>query len=395
MALFKLDNVIQNYAWGSKSALTEMFGIANPQQQPQAEIWMGAHPNGCAKVHGTGESLADLLAKNGKRYLGEYTAARFAELPFLLKVLSAEAPLSIQVHPNKRNAEIGFERENQQGIALNSPQRNYKDANHKPELVYALTFYRAMNGFRPIPDIIELFGQISIQALEQDLARLESQPTNAGLKVFFTTLMTMNDERKTEVLQQLKQSMLRPAKTSQLREALQYIEEFEQLFPHDIGLLAPLFLNTVELAPGEAMFLHAETPHAYVRGTALEIMANSDNVLRAGLTPKHIDVAELIRNTSFDPMNPQEIKLASVHKDGKQSYPVPVDDFAFDILTVTDEIREQYIRSAEILFCIDGQVNVTCEERTIVLSAGESAFISNDALRFSYAGQGTLARAYN
>ncbi len=395
MALFKLDNVIQNYAWGSKSALTEMFGIANPQQQPQAEIWMGAHPNGCAKVHGTGESLADLLAKNGKRYLGEYTAARFAELPFLLKVLSAEAPLSIQVHPNKRNAEIGFERENQQGIALNSPQRNYKDANHKPELVYALTFYRAMNGFRPIPDIIELFGQISIQALEQDLARLESQPTNAGLKVFFTTLMTMNDERKAEVLQQLKQSMLRPAKTSQLREALQYIEEFEQVFPRDIGLLAPLFLNTVELAPGEAMFLHAETPHAYVRGTALEIMANSDNVLRAGLTPKHIDVAELIRNTSFDPMNPQEIKLAPVRKDGKQSYPVPVDDFAFDILTVTDEIREQYIRSAEILFCIDGQVNVTCEERTIVLSAGESAFISNDALRFSYAGQGTLARAYN
>ncbi len=99
-------------------------------------------------------------------------------------------------------------------------------------------------------------------------------------------------------------------------------------------------------------------------------MANSDNVLRAGLTPKHIDVAELIRNTSFDPMNPQEIKLAPVHKDGKQSYPVPVDDFAFDILTVTDEIREQYIRSAEILFCIDGQVNVTCEEHTIVLSAG-------------------------
>lgn len=356
---------------------------------------MGAHPNGCAKVHGTGESLADLLAKNNKRYLGAYTAARFAELPFLLKVLSAEAPLSIQVHPNKRNAEIGFERENQQGIALTSPQRNYKDANHKPELVYALTFFRAMNGFRPIPDIIELFGQMNIHALEQDLARLESQPTNAGLNVFFTTLMTMNDERKAEVLQQLKQSMLRPAKTSQLREALQYIAEFEQLFPHDIGLLAPLFLNTVELAPGEAMFLHAETPHAYVRGTALEIMANSDNVLRAGLTPKHIDVAELIWNTSFNPMHPQAIKLAPVHKDGKQSYPVPVDDFAFDILTVTDEIREQYIRSAEILFCIDGQVSVTCEEQKIVLSAGESAFISNDALRFSYAGQGTLARAYN
>lgn len=395
MTLFKLDNVIQNYAWGSKSALTKMFGIANPQQQPQAEIWMGAHPNGCAKVHGTGESLADLLAKNNKRYLGAYTAARFAELPFLLKVLSAEAPLSIQVHPNKRNAEIGFERENQQGIALTSSQRNYKDANHKPELVYALTFFRAMNGFRPIPDIIELFGQMNIHALEQDLARLESQPTNAGLNVFFTTLMTMNDERKAEVLQQLKQSMLRPAKTSQLREALQYIAEFEQLFPHDIGLLAPLFLNTVELAPGEAMFLHAETPHAYVRGTALEIMANSDNVLRAGLTPKHIDVAELIRNTSFNPMHPQAIKLAPVHKDGKQSYPVPVDDFAFDILTVTDEIREQYIRSAEILFCIDGQVSVTCEEQEIVLSAGESAFISNDALRFSYVGQGTLARAYN
>ncbi len=250
MALFKLDNVIQNYAWGSKSALTEMFGIANPQQQPQAEIWMGAHPMVVPRCTVRGV-VGGSSGEEWQTLSGEYTAARFAELPFLLKVLSAEAPLSIQVHPNKRNAEIGFERENQQGIALNSPQRNYKDANHKPELVYALTFYRAMNGFRPIPDIIELFGQISIQALEQDLALLESQPTNAGLKVFFTTLMTMNDEQKTEVLQQLKQSMLRPAKTSQLREALQYIEEFEQLFPHDIGLLAPLFLNTVELAPGK------------------------------------------------------------------------------------------------------------------------------------------------
>jgi mannose-6-phosphate isomerase len=179
------------------------------------------------------------------------------------------------------------------------------------------------------------------------------------------------------------------------REAMQYSMDFKKHYPGDIGLFAPFMLNTVELAPGEAMFLFAETPHAYVQGTGLEIMANSDNVLRAGLTPKHIDVQELIDNTIFEPIKPEDIRLQPVLKEGKKSYPIPVDDFGFDILSAAQESKAQYLRSAEILFCIDGEVTVTAGDKSLFLTAGESVFIGNCLGEYFYKGNGTVARAYN
>lgn len=176
---------------------------------------------------------------------------------------------------------------------------------------------------------------------------------------------------------------------------MQYSIEFNKHYPDDIGLFAPFMLNTVELAPGEAMFLFAETPHSYVQGTGLEIMANSDNVLRAGLTPKYIDVPELIDNTLFEPTKPEDIRLKPVLKEGKMSYPIPVDDFAFDILSATDESKTQYLRSAEILFCVEGEATVTSEGHDINLKPGESVFVSNDSSVYQYKGNGILARAYN
>ncbi|MEZ9560358.1 mannose-6-phosphate isomerase, partial [Vibrio splendidus] len=150
-----------------------------------------------------------------------------------------------------------------------------------------------------------------------------------------------------------------------------------------------------ELAPGEAMFLHAETPHAYIEGTGLEIMANSDNVLRAGLTPKFIDVPELIDNTSFETTEIETIKLQPIVKESKLSFPIPVDDFGFDILSVNETGNQQYLRSAEILFCVDGKVTVETKDHKLTLRSGESVFISNDAGMYEYQGQGILARAYN
>ncbi|MEZ9077691.1 mannose-6-phosphate isomerase, class I, partial [Vibrio cyclitrophicus] len=146
--IYKLNNVIQNYAWGSHTSLNSLFGFDNPNNEPQAELWMGAHPNGCSKLAELDVSLADYIKDNSNSVLGDYTANRYGQLPYLFKVLAARTPLSIQVHPNKRNSEIGFERENAQGIALSASNRNYKDPNHKPELVYAITVYKAMNGFR-------------------------------------------------------------------------------------------------------------------------------------------------------------------------------------------------------------------------------------------------------
>ncbi|MEZ8694204.1 mannose-6-phosphate isomerase, class I [Vibrio splendidus] len=395
MPLIKLDNVIQNYAWGSKVSINKLFGIANPNSEPQAEMWMGAHPNGCSKVAQSGQWLSELIASNPTLILGEYTYSRFGELPYLFKVLAAATPLSIQVHPNKRKAAIGFERENKQGIALNAAHRNYKDPNHKPELVYALTFYKAMNGFRPIKDIIALFEEAHISSLSDEINTLKQQPDSQALKVFFSAIMSLDGERKKAALEELDTAYSRPAKTAMGREAMQYSQDFKQHYPGDIGLLAPLMLNTVELAPGEAMFLFAETPHAYVQGTGLEIMANSDNVLRAGLTPKYIDVPELIDNTLFEPIQPQDIKLEPVFKDRKQSYPIPVDDFGFDILPVLDQSELQYIRGAEIIFCIEGKVSVSSAGQQVTLTPGESAFISCDSGSYRYQGHGRLARAYN
>lgn len=395
MSLFKLDNVIQNYSWGSKYSINQLFGIANPNHEPQAEIWMGAHPNGCSKVGETGELLSQMIEGNKANVLGDYTVSRFGELPFLFKVLAVETPLSIQVHPNKRKSEMGFKRENALGIPLDAVNRNYKDPNHKPELVYALTFYKAMNGFRPVADIIALFEEAEIPSLSIELNMLKADTDNNSLKAFFTAIMSLGGERKEQALNELYAAQTRPAKTVMGREALQYSKEFKQYYPCDIGMFAPLMLNTIELAPGEAMFLFAETPHAYVKGTGLEIMANSDNVLRAGLTPKYIDVPELIDNTIFESTKPENIRLKPVLKKGKMSYPIPVDDFGFEVCTVESMGKTQFVRSAEILFCIEGKVTVSSQDHDVTLKAGESVFVSNNIKKYSYLGHGKLARAFN
>lgn len=392
--LFKLDNVIQHYAWGSQTSISQLFGIKNQDGAPQAEIWMGAHPNGCSKIESTGELLSEMIKKHPIETLGEYTHQRFGELPYLFKVLAADKPLSVQVHPKLSDAKIGFEKENQQGIELNAFNRNYKDANHKPELVYALTFYRAMNGFRPIADLISIFEQAEIASLAIDIATLKSNQNSKGLRTFFTTVMNLDGEQKKQALTELIKNIGQKAKTKMAREAFDMVLEFSEEFADDIGLFSPLLLNIIELEPGEAMFLHAATPHAYVQGTGLEIMANSDNVLRAGLTPKFMDIQELISHTEFHSIAFDDIRLNPIKKDHKNSYPIPVDDFGFEIIKV-EEQHTQYVRGAEILFCIKGEVSVENEQTKITLKPGESVFICNSAHQYRYQGNGTLARAYN
>ncbi len=393
--LFKLDNVIQNYAWGSQTSIQQLFGIENKAGEPQAEIWMGAHPNGCSKVEETGELLSDLIKKYPIETLGRYTHQRFGDLPYLFKVLAADKPLSVQVHPKLSDAKLGFEKENQQGIELGAFNRNYKDANHKPELVYALTFYRAMNGFRPIAEMMSIFEQANVSVLSEAVAQLKGSPTSSGLQAFFTTVMSLTGKDKTEALAQLIEGSDIKAKTKVAREAFGMVVEFSEEFSDDIGLFSPLMLNVIELEPGEAMFLHAATPHAYVQGTGLEIMANSDNVLRAGLTPKHMDIEELISHTEFHSISFDDIRLLPIKKDCKQSYPIPVDDFGFEIIEVVEESAEQYVRGAEILFCIEGEVIIESDDSVITLHAGQSVFVCNNADVYSCKGKGTLARAYN
>ena len=393
--MFKLKNQIQSYAWGSTTSISELFGIANPTNEPQAEIWMGAHPGGCSRNEENDELLSDIIIENKSAVLGDYTENRFGELPYLFKVLAAHTPLSIQVHPNKRKSELGFARENEQGIALSAPIRNYKDPNHKPELVYALTPYKAMNGFRPIEHIVRLFNEITLGELIPEVALLEHGSNSKALGQFFSSIMMLNGARKEKVLAELENAYSKPVLSNMAGEAIEYSKEFKKHYEDDIGLLAPFILNTVELAPGEAMFLFAETPHAYVQGTALEIMASSDNVLRAGLTPKHMDIPELIDNVDFCPIKPEDLKMSPVIKGNKEQYPIPVDDFGFDILHSKLAKQEQYVRSAEILFCVDSNIVVESQGKSIILSPGESVFVPCSAKTYTYQGKGRIARAYN
>ncbi|MDH6018061.1 mannose-6-phosphate isomerase, class I [Vibrio splendidus] len=393
--MFKLKNQVQNYAWGSKTSISELFGIENLSNEPQAEIWMGAHSGGCSRTVETDQLISDVIAENIDEVLGSYTANRFGELPYLFKVLAASAPLSIQVHPNKHKSEMGFFYENKRGIDLSDSTRNYKDPNHKPELVYALTPYKAMNGFRPIEHIISLFNEIALDELAQEVALLEQEANNLGLGQFFSSIMMLTGERKERVLSQLEGAYCKPVLSNMARESIEYSLEFKKHYEGDIGLLAPFILNTVKLEPGEAMFLFAETPHAYVQGTALEVMASSDNVLRAGLTHKHMDIPELIDNVAFTPIKPEELKMLPIITEGKQQYPIPVDDFGFDILNARECNQEQYVRSAEILFCIDSNIVVESLHKSIELSPGESVFIPCSTQKYTYRGEGRIARAYN
>ncbi|CAE6881657.1 mannose-6-phosphate isomerase, class I [Vibrio sp. B1FLJ16] len=401
MNFFKLNNSIQNYAWGSKTAIQTLFGIENPNQEPQAEIWMGAHPNGCSKVTIDGQSvlLSELINSDQESILSKATTEQFGELPYLFKVLAAGQALSIQVHPSKQEAEVGFSLEEAMGIDRSATHRNYRDPNHKPELVYALTPYQAMNGFRAFDDILAHFTHmvdaVHMPAVQVLLDAFKGNMTSKGLEVFFTGLLSLQGDDKSQSLD----ALLEYAKQYQQQEVEDdlcgLVLELAQCYPSDIGLFSPFILNVLTLKPGQAMYLDARTPHAYLKGTGLEIMANSDNVLRAGLTPKYIDVNELAKCTLFEE-KPVESLLCQPESDGDHhQYPISVPDFNFDCFMQADETVVQ-VYSAEILFAIDSEATLFhVSGETMTIQKGESVFIPAYVQNYILSSKGRVARAYN
>lgn len=387
----KLINSVQNYAWGSKTALTELYGIANPSQQPMAELWMGAHPKSSSRIEGAdGQtvSLRDVIEHDKATLLGESVAKRFGELPFLFKVLCAAQPLSIQVHPNKHNSEMGFAKENAAGIPMDAAERNYKDPNHKPELVFALTPFLAMNAFREFSDIVSLLQPVS--GAHTAIAHFLQEPNAERLSQLFASLLNMQGDEKSRAL-----AVLKAALNSQQGEPWQTIRVISEFYPDDSGLFSPLLLNVVKLNPGEAMFLFAETPHAYLQGVALEVMANSDNVLRAGLTPKYIDIPELVANVKFVAKPADQLLTTPVKHGAELDFPIPVEDFAFSLHDLSAQETAISQQSAAILFCVEGEAVLSKGEQRLVLKPGESAFIGADESPVNASGVGRLARVYN
>ncbi|MGI9916063.1 mannose-6-phosphate isomerase, class I [Vibrio owensii] len=401
MNFFKLKNPIQNYAWGSKTAIQDLFGIENPNQEPQAEIWMGAHPNGCSHVQFEGKEilLSEFINQNKIQILSLETDKKFGELPYLFKVLAAGQALSIQVHPSKKEAEEGFAIEEELGIERSALNRNFKDANHKPELVYALTSYQAMNGFRLYNDIVFLFSQvvehIDLCLIRELLQTFRNNMTPKGLETFFIGILSLDGKDKELSIQ----GLVEYAKTHQFSsveiDLSALILQLNKSYPGDIGLFAPLMLNVLTLAPGEAMYLDSRTPHAYLKGTGLEVMANSDNVLRAGLTTKNINLSELARCTSFDEKPFHSLKLKPKSQGDKQSYLTTADDFRFEVFhKATDELI--LVNSAEIVFAISGDVKLTHRTGEIlVLEKGESVFIPAYVEEYKISSIGSFSRVYN
>jgi len=321
-----LRNVVRPYAWGSRTAIAELLGGPVPAPHPQAELWLGAHPaDPSVLVHADGAqtSLLEALHADPDRHLGTRCAQHWGKrLPFLLKVLAAEEPLSLQAHPSAEQAAEGFAREEARGVPRDAPERNYPDASHKPELICALTELHALVGFRDPVRTVELLAALDTPALEPYRALLAAAPDAAGLRTLFTTWITLPQPAVETLLPLTLQAcgaLLRSGSGhgSDFRAVAAEVLALAEAHPGDVGVLAALLLNHVVLGPGEALYLPAGNLHTYLRGTGVEIMANSDNVLRGGLTAKHVDVPELLRVLDFsygellvqrgEPAGPQEI----------------------------------------------------------------------------------------
>ncbi|WP_411063134.1 mannose-6-phosphate isomerase, class I [Vibrio rotiferianus] len=394
--IYTLNNPVKNFPWGSRTAIRDYFGIDNSNLEHQAEVWMGAHPSASSSISQAGVDvfLCDVIASNPDYWLGKETNENFSSLPFLMKVLAAEDPLSIQVHPSKKAAELGFAKENEQGIPLDAENRNYKDANHKPELVYALTPYLAMNGFREFEQIVANFDVIELPVLEDLFLPFKQDPNPLTLAEFFAATLALEGELKVLAISQLLNSLQKINKDHFLNQASLLISRLYHIYSEDAGLFAPLFLNIIELQPGEAMFLYAETPHSYIHGLGVEVMANSDNVLRAGLTSKHIDISELVKNTKFEPISFKNLIMKPFRNQiDRDVYPVPINDFKFDILTPRNTMLIT-TSSPEILLCLSDQVTLHAGMESRMLYKGESVVLPASLDKYSILGEGSIARAY-
>ena len=391
-----LKNTIQEYAWGSPKAIPNLLGQSNPGNKPQAELWMGAHPKAPSLVqyHGQWVSLMDVIRKNPLDVLGKNAAKNFNnKLPYLFKVLAAAKPLSIQAHPNLHQAREGFQRENAQKIPLDAPQRNYRDPNHKPECICALTQFWALSRFRRISGILSYLKKVCPQGLDAEINNLKQQPTSEGLKRFYTVLMSMDADRQKRIVSQA----LEQAQRFEAEDAVfNWMLKIGGDYPNDIGVLAPILLNLICLEPGQALFLDAGELHAYLEGLGIELMANSDNVLRGGLTPKHVDVPELLRVLKFEDRDVTLLKPRE-RIPNEFVYPSPVEEFELSVITLNSGAQYQSPahRSVEILLCTRGIATLTDygSQTEIRLQQGVSALIPAAAERYTIRGEGTFYKA--
>jgi len=385
-----LENPVQNYSWGSRTAIAEFLGRPSPSGLPEAELWIGAHPKAPSRGVGVSEGALDAaIGRDPKAMLGPAVAEAFGELPFLLKILAAAEPLSIQCHPNREQAHAGFARENAAGIPLSAAHRNYRDPHHKPELLVALTPFQALKGFRPVKEILAHFRSFPCAAIAGALQDLDRQRNPETVRGLFAAMVSLSDEARVGMVEGAVAAV-----RGRGDDAAAWVGRLHARHPGDVGVLAPFFLNLVALRSEEALFLGAGELHAYLEGTGIEIMANSDNVLRGGLTPKHIDVDELLGVARFDSAPPQVLRPEPVAAH-ERIYRTPAREFELGLIDIapgTAHVSPPE-RGPELILGLEGEARLVADEHPYPIGRGRSVFVPAAAATYRIEGGGRVCRA--
>ena len=393
--MHRLTGARRSYDWGSTIAMFE-FLETTPDGAPFAELWLGAHPTGpaTAETPGGPEQLDRVISGDTRQHLGENITSRFGQLPYLVKLLAPARPLSMQVHPNRQMAMAGYQEEERLGIPLADPQRSFKDEHNKPEMVYAITHFEGLVGFRPREEV-SLLLQTVAGPLRPVLDALQQSPGEQGMRSTLEQMLELNAPHVKEVLETTaKLADNHPDPT--IRAACSTVNELSRLYPEDIGAVISLMLNRVQLQPGQLVFLGDGVPHAYLAGFGLEVMGNSDNVLRLGLTTKHIDVPSMLKALDF---NSSGFAVETAPSDQvTHIFEPPTPEYALSITRphlATGGTTVLPGHGPRVLVCLSGQVTTTtAASNAEALTRGQSLFISAAEPAIQVTGCGSLAQVF-
>lgn len=405
MAVYRLQNSIRKYSWGDPELIPAFLGAENPSREPWAELWLGAHPKAPSMAllpDGSLRSLGELVRESPEPMLGPgYAGAADARLPFLFKLMAVAKPLSLQAHPSAQAATRGFKREERSALPLEAGERNYSDDRHKPELVVALDRFEGLCGFRPIEEIIRNLKLLAGENWRSYAERLSLQPSRMELAVVFYSFCAASEAERARLFKLVRPRLDRiladDRPGSPERRALGWVPRLMELYPNDMAALAPVMMNTFDLGPGQGLYVAPGQPHAYFRGCALEVMANSDNEVRAGLTDKRRDLPEFLAILDFDDGAPPILSASTAEAvDGSSlcAYDLDSDDFSLTAASLAGgRVTRDGRPGPEIILCIEGTVALIrrgprAGDEPFVLHRGESLFVSADEPAYELSGRG-------
>lgn len=371
----RLTGVIQPYAWGSRTAIPELLGT-EPTGEPQAELWLGAHPLAPSIVDG--EPLDKVVAYDPVGVVGRAAVEAFGpRLPFLLKIIAAEQPLSLQAHPSRQQAEAGYAREQAAGVPRDAPHRTYRDGWPKPELLCALAETEALCGFGEPHETYQMFQRLAVDDALMLVAPLADAdlPAPDRLRAVFSRLLRLGPDERT-VISEIVQAAEAIQGSDDLARFWRTACELNTYYPGDPGVLAALLMNRITLQPGDALFMPSGNLHAYLSGGGIEIMANSDNVMRGGLTPKYVNVDELLAILDFTP-GLRSLITPIEESRGVWRYPTPAPEFALWRLQPQGEpVAVPAAGSGRVLLVTDGELTALSATAELDLVRGQSALLT-------------------